>query len=102
MSSLNVSGSSLYLLTVGSSLDDATFELDLLGQDPCLCALSKRFVDKLGGGSVELLGSYQRGCSLDDHSEDTASLDLHTAEITSFAQTTQLLQRRFRCCIPGL
>ena len=47
----------------------------------------------LGSGSVEFLDSYQRGCSLDEHSEDIALLDLQILEITSFVKTTQLLQR---------
>ena len=55
--------------------------------------MSERFVDKLGSGNVEPLDSYQRGCSLDEHSEDIASLELQISEITSFVQTTQLLQR---------
>ena len=55
--------------------------------------MSERFVDKLGSGNVEPLDSCQRGCSLDEHSEDIASLDLQISEITSFVKTTQLLQR---------
>ena len=55
--------------------------------------MSERF-DKLSNGSVGRLDSYQRGCSLEEHSEDIALLDLQIAEITSFVQTTQLLQHR--------
>ncbi|MAA69924.1 MAG: hypothetical protein CL915_14450, partial [Deltaproteobacteria bacterium] len=40
------------------------------------------------------LDFYQRGCSLDEHREDIALLELQIAEITSFVQTTQLLQRQ--------
>jgi transposase-like protein len=50
----------------------------------CLCAVSERFVDKLGSGNVELLDSCQRECSLDEHSEEIASLDPQILEITSF------------------
>ena len=55
--------------------------------------MSERFVDKLGSGNVEPLDSYQRGCSLDEHNEGIALLDLQILEITSFVKTTQLLQR---------
>ena len=60
------------------------FEPVLWGPDPCLWAVSERFVDKLGSGNVEFLDSYQSGCRLDDHSEDIASLVLQVSEITSF------------------
>ena len=36
------------------------FESALWRLDSCLCAVSERFVDKLGSGSVEHLDSYQR------------------------------------------
>ena len=59
-----------------SVLRDVAFEPFLGRRDLCLCALSERFVGRLGNGSVGLLGSYQKDCSLVEHSEDIASLDL--------------------------
>jgi hypothetical protein len=38
----------------------------------CLCTLSDRFANKLGSGNVEFLDFYQRGCSLNERSEEIA------------------------------
>ena len=53
-------------------------------KDPCLCGASKWFIDKPGSGSFELLGTYQRGHSHDERSEDITLLVLQISQTTSF------------------
>ena len=70
------------------------FEPDPWRQDPRTCAFFKSLVYKLGSGEVGPFDSYQNRCSLNKHCEDSASLVLQIAEITSFVELTPMLQRQ--------